>query len=406
VPRKANVRFFESRNAFYCQIDRKQYRLGDGPDDSDQQGPNYSAAVKAYGELAIRLHAEAQLARAGADGNGTICRVVLEKYMQYLESEKKNEPSTLGNKKRYGKLFLADFGETSVADLKRIHIRDWIKKGRQQRGWDDGTVRSVISCAVAPAFAWAVVNELTTRNPFAGLELPGQASAARKRLLATPELHKTLMARVKPWCRPILVCLRDTGCRPGELAKAETRYWHDEPGCLIYPAHTNRREDETSHKTGRKTDKDRIIYFVGESLAVMRQLVRLHPTGKLFRRPDNKTLNIAGLFQNLQRKLALLCLSAYSYRHAYATEYLENGGGIEDLAELLGTSPAVIRRHYSHLCQNKERFRGLAERFATLRAGKTESPSSTSDPALREEDQAKLVPLPGACCFRGWPGTQ
>ena len=45
MARKPQVRWFETRNAYYCQINGKQHKLGDGPDDRTQQGPNYQAAV-------------------------------------------------------------------------------------------------------------------------------------------------------------------------------------------------------------------------------------------------------------------------------------------------------------------------------------------------------------------------
>src|SRR5439155_10619563 len=57
----------------------------------------------------------------------------------------------------------------------------------------------------------------------------------------------------------------------------------------------------------------------------------------------------------------------YSYRHQYATAWLKAGGSIDDLAALLGNTPEVIRKHYSHLCDDRERLRRVAEAFRAKR---------------------------------------
>ena len=56
-------------------------------------------------------------------------------------------------------------------------------------------------------------------------------------------------------------------------------------------------------------------------------------------------------------------LTAYSYRHQFATDILKAGRDIDTLAELMGNSPAVIRQHYSHLLADKQALREKLERF-------------------------------------------
>jgi len=38
---------------------------------------------------------------------------------------------------------------------------------------------------------------------------------------------------------------------------------------------------------------------------------------------------------------------AHRFRHTLATEILERGGSIEDAADVLGNSPAIVRKHYA-----------------------------------------------------------
>ena len=73
-------------------------------------------------------------------------------------------------------------------------------------------------------------------------------------------------------------------------------------------------------------------------------------------------------------------LTPYSYRHTFATAWLEQGRSVDILAELLGNSPAVIRKHYSHLLGDAENLRrqlGIQGRFG---------------------GRNTTVPLPGGLC--------
>lgn len=64
---------------------------------------------------------------------------------------------------------------------------------------------------------------------------------------------------------------------------------------------------------------------------------------------------------NLQKRTGLE-LTAYAYRHGYATRALEQGVSVADVAELLGTSIEVISRNYAHLDRGNERLMNQAKR--------------------------------------------
>jgi site-specific recombinase XerD len=61
-------------------------------------------------------------------------------------------------------------------------------------------------------------------------------------------------------------------------------------------------------------------------------------------------------------------LTAYSYRHTWATEMLKAGMDVDTLALLMGNSAAIIRQHYSHLLADKQGLREKLERFRTAAA--------------------------------------
>ena len=46
---------------------------------------------------------------------------------------------------------------------------------------------------------------------------------------------------------------------------------------------------------------------------------------------------------------------SYTYRHSYATDALEQGVGVAQVAELLGrTSTDMVMQHYQHLSEKRE----------------------------------------------------
>jgi integrase len=140
------------------------------------------------------------------------------------------------------------------------------------------------------------------------------------------------------------------------------------------------RPDRFKHKNANK-GKERVIFLAGETLATVRELVAKFPTGPLFRRKVDRGFHktcIVMAFQKLQRKMKMPMLTAYSYRHTFATEMLKAGMDVETLAELMGNSAAVIRLHYSHLLADKPALRGKLERFRTLAAGTQNRPAPAS----------------------------
>ncbi len=54
---------------------------------------------------------------------------------------------------------------------------------------------------------------------------------------------------------------------------------------------------------------------------------------------------------------------AHRFRHTLATEILEIGGTIDEAADILGNSPAIIRKHYvKWSVRRQQRISGLMQR--------------------------------------------
>lgn len=369
--RKPQVRYFESRKAFYCQFQGKQHKLAVGPDDSPS-GPTYLAALDAFRQVV-------QMGSVQHAKDRNTVRAVLETYLQHKQGKLKG--STLERRLYSFRPFCAAYGETAVGDLTHFMVEDFIARRREPRkaarkhagqtrdrtyAWGDAAVTAFME-NLAAAFNWAVKSSLISANPVADMERPAARSRSRDCVL-TPDQHRLVLAACRTRSlRNMVTALEHTGARPSELVAATAADWGDALGAIVYYGDDRRRQDEFRHKTAGKK-KDRVINFTGEALAMMRSLVREHPTGALFRTVRGQGYadkSVVQCFRALRERIGIPKLTPYSYRHTFATRWLLAGRSIEVLAELLGNSPNTIRKHYAHLCSDRLAIRRHLEEFRT-----------------------------------------
>lgn len=116
------------------------------------------------------------------------------------------------------------------------------------------------------------------------------------------------------------------------------------------------------HKTDGKTGECRIVVLTPEMQTMTKRLAQEYPEGPLFRNEDGNPWNTNSIrcrFRRVQKKLGLGDdLVAYLYRHATATDMLEAGTGIAQVAEILGhKSVDMVMRHYSKIRQRRDHLR-------------------------------------------------
>jgi integrase len=103
---------------------------------------------------------------------------------------------------------------------------------------------------------------------------------------------------------------------------------------------------------------------------MMRERVKKFPTGPLFQTREGNpwgTLQLCHRFRVIRKEVGLPRLTPYTYRHTFATNWLKAGKwSIDMLAELLGNTPSIIRKHYSHLCADNQNIRSQLEAFKRL----------------------------------------
>lgn len=401
MARRPSVRYWSSRGswvdeqgqahkgAYCCWISGTQHVLASGPDDA-LTGPTYLAALQQFRDLLA-------LANVGKQGSNTTVRAVFETYLANLEKEVK--PGTLACRQQSLAPFLEyrtrsgrRVGDMKVSELKQLDIYQFMTAQEKPRthksdyanlrrtiSWGPTTQRNFV-CSLKAAFNWAVGAKIIPESPVGNIRPPSPRSRGVEALLgATHEEieanHKLVMAAARTRLRPFIQVLKDTGARPGEIAGAAVEDFKPELSAILFHKQRSRRIGTFSHKTATK-GKDRLILLAGESLSIITQLAAERKTGRLFVKRSGglfTTQYISAAFAEIRKAVGLSNLTAYSYRHTFATEMLKAGMDIDTLAELMGNSAQVIREHYSHLLADKKALREKLERFRGVSAGRNDS---------------------------------
>jgi site-specific recombinase XerD len=141
--------------------------------------------------------------------------------------------------------------------------------------------------------------------------------------------------------------LLDTGLRVGELINLKMDDVHMDEGYL---------------KVMGKGKKERIVPMGNNAQkALQRYLFRFRPkpmnstNNNVFLSIINKSLTENGMklmFTRLSQRSGVCRLHAHLCRHTFATRFLENGGDVFTLQQILGHSTLEVVRHYVNLASN------------------------------------------------------
>lgn len=372
---RPSVRYFDSRGAYYCQIDRKQHLLAKGPDDFPD-GPTYKAAMTAFHRLTCA---------AGADvaGDANTVETVVSRYL--FDAEKVKRPKTVAVMKSVLNDAIRAFGDVRVADVRPTHVNDWLAGKRQEasargdgprKGWSETTCRTAF-LRLRTAFRWARLNRLTQSNPLEGVSNPFDDHSRGADYVLPPRLRSLLIAEASGSFGLALRLLEATGARPAEVFRCEARNVSGRK--IIY------RWNATSGytwKNARKSKSDRVIYLPEQLAAELAILAKNHPDGPLFRSAKRGGAYAVGsqqaMFRCLRNRPSVRAFLAaegrdpetvilYGFRHTYITDWLRARMNIHACAVACGTSVEQIEKHYSHLSKDLETMEQLTCSFASIR---------------------------------------
>jgi site-specific recombinase XerD len=228
--------------------------------------------------------------------------------------------------------FCAAQGAPGVEDVTTAVLERFIDDLRtRERGQGRGGRLSRVTIkkratAVRTFFAWVKETGLRDDDPSRKMHMPKVGKQLPKALTLDEE-RRLLDLQMSSRERAILYLLLDSGLR---LSEAAALTWRD----LDLNA-------GTVHVQHGKGDKSRVAVFATETTQALRALHRERPLAQ----PDDRVftgqqgaLTPSGLYRVIKRlaQRAGIPLHPHSLRHTFARDYLNNGGSLADLSELLG----------------------------------------------------------------------
>lgn len=217
-----------------------------------------------------------------------------------------------------------------------------------QRPYAWSTIRDSIA-TVQAVFRWAFICDMVAHDPLKGYEKP---SGGQRNRVVTPKEFQDLLRASKsnrPFQR-ILIALRKTGCRPGELRTLTWDMVDFEQRLWIIPEHkTVKRLKGRRPRTIALPD---CILKMCVWLKERSDGVETHVFLNSWGRPYTKDRLVKCM--DRVRKRAGIQLKAgeqivlYSQRHTYITDAYGKIGDIA-LAELAGHTDVQMTRRYTHL---------------------------------------------------------
>jgi len=325
----------KSTNSWYVWHSGRQMRLAEGKKNK----------AEAYARFAEILGSPP----ASSVVQVTTVAMLVKAYRTYLVGRIKE--STAKSYNCVLEPFVERFGTRPAGDLRAEELESWARQGR----WSPTTQRYALTVA-AGVYRWATRSKLINKNPIDVLSRPPGKSRGAE-ILIDSALHERILAVSSPEFRDFLTVVRETGARPGEVAKVEAKD-------VVWDSHCWVLNEHKTSNTGRK----RVIYLSEVVVRLCRVLAEKHPEGPIFRNTRGELWVKTGwkqAMQRVQRKLGLLRRPMVSgYRHTFATDALDRGVPDAHVAELLGhSSTSMIFRHYGHLASRSKTLRDSLDRI-------------------------------------------
>jgi integrase len=383
MPRTPSIRYFESREAYYCQYQGRQHLLAAGPKD-EPDGPVYRRAVERFAEV---MH----LREAESAADECAVSVVVSRYLFFLKRE--GRAKTLDVVRSLLEPAIAAFGHIRVRDLRPIVVTDWLAAMAEppsngaswrRRAWST-TTQANARDALCGVFNWAVKQGLISKNPIAGLARLEKRVRGKEAIIPEP-LQDLLITLANPELAKFLRVLRGTGARPGEVIHADCKNYRPALGAIVFP--WNPPPGEWRWKAGKKTKRDRVIHLTPELKEMVEAEVKgRRGKGRIFQTKRRQPWT----YNNLRNRIALLTerpevtawckengsdpdkVVAYGFRHSFATRMILARCPVKLLADLMGTSVKQIEATYSHAHDDLDAMHQLFLQFSGGASGQPRS---------------------------------
>lgn len=379
--------FRKSRNCWFVMLGGKQLNLG----------PDKKKAFEEFYRLMLdckeaRIHKKTETFTSLAD-----------RFLDWVQ--RKRSPETYEWYRYRLERFARKFPDLLADEVRPHHVEAWVDDYNFSVTSRRNYMRVVKRC-----MSWAVKQGLLSFNPVAMLEVP--AAENREIVFSESEFEELLRLIRNPSLTDLVVTTWETGCRPQESLRVESRHVDGKHKRWVIP----RRESKTKELI-------RVIYLNDKAFEITDRLTKQYPEGPIFRNANGKpwttdAVNCAlnairhrlGREMMKQRGLTIseeqigqtikslkptkkskgkevkktksqlrseakvkltnrLCIeltpsySLYALRHSWATRALMKGVDPLTVGILMGhKDPSMLSRVYQHLSLNPQHMLAEAQR--------------------------------------------
>jgi integrase len=302
------------------------------------------------GGFATQSHAQKALQTALVrlqPGSSAVTTTLAEWVEDYLGTHQA-EPVTLKKLRWLLGKATAAFGEVQLGDLSPAEIAAWrmtIPEGHRFETMQ--ALRQVLNRAVA----WRLIDD----NPAKRVPNPSRP-CREQRPFGSWEQIRTLAARLGPVYGPMILFGAATGLRPAELLAVE----HGDIDRRRRIVHIRRAYANGKVKPPKTKRSRRAVPLQAIALEALDQLQAHDSSPLLFPNARGGYLNIRNFNRrhwNPAQKGAGMGppRDLYDLRHTYATFAIDAGVNLYALSRFMGTSIAMLDRHYGHLMTDSHR---------------------------------------------------
>lgn len=317
----------------------------------------------------------------------TVADAVRQLYISYLRSTKGNEQADRANRMFATVLYGTPYGNRKLRDLREHHTQQWVldlvtpTRKAQTANRIYRQFRAAMKFAKVDRAAWIDVAQFPAtdgrRNAFLKPEQLEAILAACERVKGAEERAADEELR---HCTPDLAnfirAVNITGARPGEVAKAKVKDFDPLTGTLVL----------TSSKNKRGVAKPRDFYVTAEAdLAFFKRMAKDKlPAASLMTRADGSSWLYSGGRMDGKPRTIQWCTglraairdankhlpreyripvpteqngrtTMYTNRHTAITNMLDAGIEMFAVTDVVGTSEAMLRKHYDQNRKNRVR---------------------------------------------------
>lgn len=265
--------------------------------------------------------------------------------------------STHANYERVCKRFADRFGDMHPDTLRPSEVKQWMF-GVQ--AWKKANTRWGVLNVLRRLFSWAINDRWIALNPMRGLVLE---KGYPRRADTESEFQRMLAASDRVF-RQFLLFVRFTGCR-SEDARCLRWEWIDWEGQFaVIP--------RTSHKTGRRTRKAKVIPLPKKAIQLLKWLqARADGDGVVFLNREGRPWTasaVSGRLRTIKYKAGLpKDVTIHGLRHLWGTTAVAAGQPIKLVSECLGHAKvSTTEEFYVHI-QADPALLAVAETGSTRR---------------------------------------